>query len=182
MRQDGWLVHALSGSRIWSGLRGHQEIAVRKEFIYFSHTVDGIVKAGQFRGQFRSNEWFRFANAFSDWSLRQRIQLISLTRRVLLNAAQANISSALLVSAPIVAEDQAKQNYLIKADELFLNESFDQIKTSEDPENKDSRQFRLGSLNADKTAFVKLVIPRIRRSPFAMSLTMHHPRLRLETM
>ena len=128
-----------------------------KEFIYFSHTVDGIVKAGQFRGQFRSNEVV---------SIRKRFQRLEFAaentthffdaKSPLKRAARANISSALLVSAPIVAEDQAKQNYLIKADELFLNESFDQIKPSEDPENKDSKQFRLGSLNADKTAFVKL--------------------------
>ena len=128
-----------------------------KEFIYFSHTVDGIVKAGQFRGQFRSNEIV---------SIRKRFQRLEFTaentshyfdpKSPLKRAAAANISPALLVSAEIVAEDKAKQTYLIKANDLFLNESLDQIKRAEDPENKDSKRFKLGNLNTDKTTFVGL--------------------------
>lgn len=129
-----------------------------KEFIYFSHTVDGIPKVGHFRGNFRSNEVVSVRKRFKrlEFAAENTAHYFD-AKSPLKRAAAANISPAILVSAEIVAEDKAKQTYLVKAEDLFLNESFDQVKPSESPDSKgDSSTFKLGTLNSDKTTFVKL--------------------------
>ena len=131
---------------------------LNKEFIYFSHTVDGLVAVGHFRGNFRSNEVISIRKQFRrlEFTAQNTAHYFD-AKSPLKRAAMANISPAVLVSAEIVAEDKAKQTFLIKADDLFLNESLEQVKPSSSPDEKDEKsKFALGTLNPDKTNFTKL--------------------------
>ncbi|NIK72946.1 hypothetical protein FHS56_000432 [Thermonema lapsum] len=127
---------------------------LEKEYIYFSHVVDGAVPAGSFRGAFRGNAIFSVRRHFD------RIEFINKNtsfyfdpKSPLSRAAHANISDAVLVSVKIEAADEKNERYLIKADEVFLAEHFNPIKPNYPPEYKG---FKLGNLSKEKTKFVAL--------------------------
>ena len=105
-----------------------------KEYIYFTHTVDGVLAAGHFRGSFRENNVFRAKKYFN------RIELETVNNdfyfdksQPLSRSADANISHSVVVSEDIVAIDSATNSYLIKADDIFLSENMHQIKPSPRP-------------------------------------------------
>jgi len=121
-----------------------------KEFIYFTHTVDGVPSAGHFRGAFRDNRVFSFRKQFN------RIEIISENTafyfsptNALKRAASANISPAILASQEILAEDEEKGEMLLKADGLFLSEVFHPVKSL-------GRGSALGSLSREKTKYLRL--------------------------
>ena len=124
-----------------------------KEFIYFSHVVDGPLSAGLFRGAYGSN------NVFTIRKYYDRIELVTENtdfyfdkNNPLSKAADANISDAILLSEKVVAQDSAKENYLIKADKLFLSEALSQVNFT----YMRRRGFKLGRLSKDKTKYIKL--------------------------
>ncbi|MBI3416665.1 MAG: zinc-dependent metalloprotease [Verrucomicrobia bacterium] len=128
-----------------------------KEFIYFTHTRDGVLAAGHFRGDFKDNRIFSLRKHFN------RIEFVSENTsfyfdqtNALHRAASANISPAILVSQEIVAEDAAKGEFLIKADPIFLTESLFQVKPSPNPDARPGQTFNLGSLSKDKTKTVSI--------------------------
>lgn len=127
---------------------------VGKEYIYFSHSVDGPVLAGHFRGNFRENKIFSVRKYFN------RIELVTENTsyyfdktNALSRASEANINKPVLVSQLIMAEDTGKGEYLIKADDIFLTENLHQIKPSPSP-NAKGNSFSLGSLSKEKTKYV----------------------------
>ncbi len=127
------------------------ESQLGKEYIYFMHTVDGVTEAGHFRGAFRGNNVFTIRRHFD------KIEFVEVNSSyyfdpgsALHRAADANISPALLASEKIVARDSAG-TVLIKADDLFLQEVFAQVKPSPDPNVKPGTSFALGNLSKDKT-------------------------------
>jgi hypothetical protein len=82
-----------------------------QEFIYHAVVTDGVVEGGTFRGAFADNK------------------IISTLSR----AADANISDAVIAVQDIVAEDEGSGTILIKADDVFLKESLQQIKGPQMP-------------------------------------------------
>src|ERR1051326_4607192 len=91
-----------------------KEAQLDREFIYFTHTRDGVLAAGHFRGAFQDTRIFTLRKLFN------RIQFVSENTafyfdpsNALKRAASANISPSVLVSQEIVAEDKAKGEYLI---------------------------------------------------------------------
>jgi hypothetical protein len=125
-----------------------------KEFIYFTHIVDGVLDAGNFRGNFRDNKVFSIRRYFD------KIEFISVNTNfyfdptnALARAAGANIGHSVMISEKIEAEDKEKGEILIKAEKVFLSEDFAPVK----PNYPSTYQgFRVGNLSKDKTKYVAL--------------------------
>ena len=105
-----------------------------KEFIYFSHTVDGVIPAGHFRGQYRDNKVFKIVRHFD------RIEFKTINTdfhfdddNALSKASDANIGRSTLISEKFVLFDDEAKSYLIKSDGLFLTENMHQVKPTPFP-------------------------------------------------
>ena len=125
---------------------------IGKQYIYFSFTTNGIVNVGHFRGNYRDNKVFSVRKYFN------RIELVEENssfyfdpENALHRAAEANITSAILASQKIVAQDSLQSEYLIKADDIFLAEHFHQVKPTPNPTARPGTFFALGTLSKDKT-------------------------------
>lgn len=116
------------------------------EFIYFTHTVDGVVQAGHNRGQYGEEEIFRMGRVFDRIEfVKQNTSFYFDPQSPLARAGKANTSHAILASESIVAEDA--EGYLISASGLFLKESLLMVKY---PSN-DANKAVLGKLSETKT-------------------------------
>ncbi|MGD1841666.1 MAG: zinc-dependent metalloprotease [Thermonemataceae bacterium] len=125
---------------------------LEKEYIYFSHTVDGVLEAGHFRGGFQGNEVFTIQKNFDKLSfVVQNTSFYFDPDNAVSRAAEANISPAMLVVEKIEAEENDQM--LIKADKLFLAEIFNPIKPNYPPTYKG---FKLGKLSKEKTRYTAL--------------------------
>jgi hypothetical protein len=118
---------------------------LEKEFIYFSHSTDGVAMAGAFRGSYRDTKIFKIKKYFNKiefvW---QNTSFYFNPNNEISKSANANVSNGTLTSQTILAEDKVKGDMLIKADDLFLSEALDQIKGSAS---------YLGSLSKEKTKY-----------------------------
>jgi len=130
---------------------------IGKEFIYWGHTVDGIVQAGHFRGAYQDNKVFSIQRYFD------RIEFVVENTNFhfdenspLSRAAEANISRAVLVSEKIQAEDTENGRILINADGIFLSENLTQIKPTPFPGLPPGAMFTLGNLSRDKNKFIDI--------------------------
>ena len=128
---------------------------LNKEYIYFNYAENGVVAAGAFKGSFRDNEVFSIRKYFD------RIEFVKENTNYYFDpanpiskSADANINKPILASLKIVAEEG--ENYLLKADELFLVENLSQIKPSPNPNAKPGASFTLGTLSKEKTKFVSI--------------------------
>jgi hypothetical protein len=128
---------------------------IGQEFIYWAHTVDGVVDAGHFRGNYRDNQVFSIEREFN------RIQLVVQPTQFyyddatpLRRAALANVSPAVLAAEEIVARDPETGALLIKGDALFLQETLAQVKPPSRP--GPAQGFNLGNLSRAKTRYVDI--------------------------
>lgn len=133
------------------------EDQLNKEFIYFSHTVDGVLPAGHFRGMYRDNKVFKIVKHFD----RIEFQTVNTsfhfdTESPLSRAAHANISKATLLSEKIVLHESESGKYLIKSDGLFLSENMHQVKPSPFPGANPMTSFNLGNFNRDKSKYLEI--------------------------
>jgi hypothetical protein len=127
-----------------------------KEFIHFSYTENGVARLGLFRGRFQDERVFTIERDF------RRLRFVSQPTRYVFDpnsalrlAAEANVSPAVLAAEKLVAADEKTGEYAVSADSLFLSETFQQIKPSANPDNK-NKPFALGKLSADKTRFADI--------------------------
>ena len=125
---------------------------LRREFIYVSHIVDGVVEAVRSRGHFNEEK------VFSIHKLYGKLEFVEANtayyfdpEHPLARAAKANISNASLAMEGIIAENE--EGYLINAGGLFLREAFQQVKPTLSP--KDEGKAVLGKLSESKTKFVR---------------------------
>ncbi len=121
---------------------------IDQEFIYRSVAVDGVVEGGWFRGAFADNKIISIRRHF------KRIEFVNDNAAfyfdpdsALSRAAEANISNAVLAVQDIVAEDEDSGTILIKADDIFLKESLQQIKYAPNPDPTAEKTFELGTLS-----------------------------------
>ncbi|GEP46139.1 zinc-dependent metalloprotease [Brevifollis gellanilyticus] len=121
------------------------------EFIYFTHTTDGVVQAGHNRGSYGSEVIFRISKVF------ERVEFVAENtafyfdpQNALARAKKANISNAILASEAIVAQDNG--GFLISAGNLFLKESLLMVKYP----GGDPAKAVLGKLSDTKTKFLAL--------------------------
>ena len=124
---------------------------IDQEFIYNSIVVDAAVEGGAFRGYFADNKIISLRRHF------KRIEFVNDNAsfyfdpdNALSRAANANISDAILAVQEIVAEDEASGTILIKADDIFLKESLQQIKRAPNPDPAAEKTFELGALSETK--------------------------------
>lgn len=130
-----------------------KEEQLGQSFIYFSVARDGSPWFGHFRGNYRQNYIFKIERYFD------RIRVIEVNtayyfdpKNALSRAAEANLSPTVLFDEKIYAKDSSN-NYLIKADGLFLTEALDQIKPPPARKPNPNRP-TLGGLNRGKTRYV----------------------------
>jgi len=128
-----------------------------KEYIYLAVTADGVVEANHFRGDYRDNRVISLHRYFDRIELRSENTAYYFDpQSPLARAASANISSAVLAVAKIVAEDADAGTVLIKADDFLLNESLHQVKPTQDPDRGPKEGFRLGDLNRDRSRIAEV--------------------------
>ena len=124
---------------------------LNNEYIHFSQVADGVTEAGAFRGSYMGSKIFRIKKYFD------RIEFIEPNtssyfdpNNAISKSGNANLSEGIIASIKIEASDKKTGEYLIKANSLFLKETFAQIKPSKRP-GQSSTAFSLGSLDKDKT-------------------------------
>jgi len=123
-----------------------------REYIYFAVSTDGVVQGGHFRGNYRDNRVVSIARHFDRIELRSENTAFYFDpQNPLSRAADANISTALLASESILAEDDETGRILIDADNIFVSETLNQIKASPDPDDSPGDSFSLGDLSDDKS-------------------------------
>ena len=124
---------------------------IDEEFIYHAVVTDGVVEGGTFRGAFADNKIISIRRHFN------RIEFVNDNASfyfdpdsALSRAADANISDAVIAVQDIVAEDEGSGTILIKADDIFLKESLQQIKGPPNPDPNAEKRFELGTLSETK--------------------------------
>jgi len=134
-----------------------------QEFIYFTHTVDGVVEAGHFRGAYRDNAVFTVERHYDRIEfVEQNTNFYFDEESALSRAAAANTSPSVLHAEKIVAHDRANGQILIKADDLFLTDALHQVKPSPNPKAPPTA-FQLGTQDKGKTKIRSLHnYPQIR--------------------
>ena len=124
---------------------------IGKEFIYFSQIADGVIDAGSFRGAYKGSKVFKIEKYFNKIEfITQNTSSYFNPQNALSKAANANISEGIMASLPIEGIDEEKGLYLINADNLFLKETFSQIKPPKYPKQSPTA-FSLGNLDKGKT-------------------------------
>lgn len=136
------------------------ESQFNKPFLYHTHTVNGVLDAGHFKGAFRTSRLLEFRKAFD------KIEVVSTTPRYLLDSESAiarsegtNISPAILDAIKIEAYDKEKGRYLIKVDGLLLSETLEKVSPYPRPPvpgQPPRPTFKVGSLSKSKTKYTDI--------------------------
>ena len=138
----------------------HMEISpeqLDREYIYVAVSTDGVVQGGHFRGRYRDNRIVSLARHFDRIEIRAKNTAFYFDpESPLSRASEANISSGLLVSEPIFAEDEETGKVLINVDEVFSSEALLQVKPTPNPDEDAENRFRLGSLSDDKSKITEI--------------------------
>ena len=128
-----------------------REDQIGKEYIYFSQIADGVLDAGSYRGSYRGSKVFKIEKYFN------RIEFVVQNtssyfnpKSALSKSSSANMSEGVLASLKIEGINKNEDLFLINADNLFLKETFSQIKPPRYPKQSPNA-FTLGSLNKEKT-------------------------------
>ncbi len=128
-----------------------KEDQIGKEFIHFNQIADGVLDAGRFRGAYGGAKVFKVKKYFNKLEfVTQNNSFYFDPENAISKAKEANMSEGNMASVKIEAHDKEKGLYLIKADGLFLKETFSQIKPPRFPSQKPTA-FTLGNLDKNKT-------------------------------
>lgn len=129
---------------------------IGKEFVYFSQISDGVLEARAFRGAYFDSKVFKIEKHFNKIEFIQKnVSFYFDKNNPLSKSSEANISEGIIASIKIEAEDDKKGIYLINSDELFLKETFEQIKGPTLP-GESPFSFKLGKLSKEKTKIKKI--------------------------
>lgn len=128
-----------------------REDQIDKEYIHFNQIADGVLEAFKFRGAYGGSKVFKIKKYFNKIEfITQNTSFYFDPNNAISNAKNANMSEGNMASLKILAHDKKKGLYLIKADDLFLKETFSQIKPPRFPGQKPTA-FTLGNLDKNKT-------------------------------
>jgi len=128
-----------------------KEDQIGKEFIHFNQVADGVLDAGRFRGAYGGSKVFKVKKYFNKLEfVTQNNSFYFDPENAISKAKEANMSEGNMASVKIEAYDKEKGLYLIKADGLFLKETFSQIKPPRFPGQRPTA-FTLGNLDKNKT-------------------------------
>lgn len=130
---------------------------IGKEYIYFSHTADGVLPAGHHRGSFRYNSIFSIQRYFN------RIELVMENTGYYFNpdnaiskSSGANINRPVLASLKIIKEDKSTGDILISADQIFMTENLDPVKPFAPMGAGAANRFDPGKFNKDKSKYTSV--------------------------
>ena len=125
---------------------------LEKEYIHFAQIADGVMDAGRInRGSYRGSKVFKVEKFFDKIEfITQNTSFYFDPDNAISKSKDANISKGIMASLKIEAHDKERGLYLIKADDLFLKETFIQIKPSARPGTSPTA-FKLGGLDKGKT-------------------------------
>ncbi len=128
------------------------EDQIGKEYIYFSQIADGVLDAGRMnRGSYRGSKVFKVEKYFDKIEfVAQNTSFYFDPDNPISKSESANISNGNMASVKIEASDIKKGLYLIKANDLFLKETFSQIKPASRPGGS-PLSFKLGRIDKQKT-------------------------------
>lgn len=123
----------------------------KSEFIHFNQVADGVLDAGAFRGAYRGSKVFTIEKYFDKIEfVTQNTSFYFDENNPISKAKDANTSTGIMASLKIEAHDKEKGLYLIKADDLFTQETLSQIKPPRFP-GASPMSFALGNLDKNKT-------------------------------
>ncbi|WCL55720.1 zinc-dependent metalloprotease [Gimibacter soli] len=126
---------------------------LNRDFIYVSQVSDGVVEGGHFRGQYRQKKVFRLIRRFD------KIEIVESNpyfyydeKSPLARSAGANVSPAVIDVMRIEAASGtgAERRFLVRADALFVDESFDPVKPPPLPGGANGG-FSLGKLDKERS-------------------------------
>lgn len=124
---------------------------IGQEFIYFSQMADAPVGAGGFRGNYQSSKVFKIEKYFNKIEfVTQNTSSYFDPNNALSKAAEANMPHAIMASLKIEGMNDDETQYLINVDDLFLQETLEQIKPPSFP-GQSPFAFTLGNLDKDKS-------------------------------
>ncbi|WP_194767439.1 zinc-dependent metalloprotease [Tamlana sp. I1] len=128
------------------------EDQIGKEYIYFSQIVDGVMDAGRInRGAYKGSKVFKINKYFDKIEfVTQNTAFYFDPESPLAKSEGANTSHGNMASIKIESYDKDNGQYLINADDLFLGETLEQIKSPTRP-GASPTDFKLGSLNKGKS-------------------------------
>ena len=125
-----------------------------KEFIYFSYFENGVLEAGSVKGRFRGSKIIKINKFYENIDITiENTKYFFDKENPLSRGAKTNINTPIIISEKIIAKDASKTKFLINADNLFLTEAFQQVKSSYYPGYKG---YRLGNLSKTKTRYTKI--------------------------
>ena len=127
---------------------------LNNEFIYFSYFENGVTDAFTVRGRYRGSKIIKINKFYNkiDFTIHNTKYYFD-EDSPLSNASHANVNTPLIISEEIIAKSDDKTKFLINADNIFLNESLQQIRSSY---SGGYRGFRLGNLSKSKTRYNKI--------------------------
>jgi hypothetical protein len=145
------------------------EDQLNKEFIHFNQIANGVSEAGRYRGYYRGSKVFKITKYFNKIEFTtQNTAFYFDPKTAISKSKEANISQGTMASVKVEFYDKEKRQYLIKADDLFLKETFAQIKPARSPGQKPT-DFSLGTLDRNKSK-----INEIKNYPENTNLTIEY--------
>ena len=128
---------------------------IGKEFIHFVHGLNGQLNTGVFRGNYRGARVLKLNRYFNriEFEVQNNAFWFD-SDNPLSRSADANISTAILASSPIVAEKEG--NVLIDIDNIFLSEALHQITRGVIPGGPNKNPFKLGKLAKERTKYAAI--------------------------
>jgi hypothetical protein len=124
------------------------------EFIYFSYIENGVIQAGAVKGSYRGSKIIKINKYYNkiDFTIKNTKYYFE-EDSPLSKASNTNINTPIIISEEIIAKNKDKTKFLINADNIFLNESLQQIRSSYSGGYKG---FKIGNLSKTKTRYNKI--------------------------
>jgi hypothetical protein len=124
------------------------------EFIYFSYIENGVTDARAVKGSYRGSKIIKINKFYNkiEFTINNTKYYFD-ENSPLAKASHSNINIPIIISEEIIAKNEDKTKFLISADNIFLNESLQQIKYTYSGGYKG---FKLGNLSKTKTRYNKI--------------------------
>jgi hypothetical protein len=133
-----------------------KEDQIGKEYIYFSQIANGGTDARLFRGRYNGSKIFKVNKHFNKLEfVTQNTSFYFDPDNAVSKSKDANVSSGNMASITVEAFNKETGEYLIKADNIFLKETLQQLKPSKFP-GSSPFAFSLGNLDKNKTKVVAI--------------------------
>ncbi|WP_179319710.1 zinc-dependent metalloprotease [Winogradskyella helgolandensis] len=122
-----------------------------KDYIHFNQVSNGVTDAGRFRGAYGGSKVFKVKKYYDKIEfVSQNTSFYFDPESAISKSKDANTSEGIMATVKIEAHDKKEGLYLIKADDLFLKETFTQVKPPRFP-GASPMAFSLGNLDKTKT-------------------------------